>query len=782
MTVTIGEAATACKGRSLAMNSSSSASALPGNKRLKSRIIPPRRPAHSADLYGELWTKIEQAIQQIYGMNSSALSFEELYRASYTLVVNKKGSQLYQDVGRKLKSILQQTTTDRVVVAFPANRDNLDDCSRFLNILADIWDKHTEDRVYVRTLDTQPVYEVGMDIFRDVILRSDDHPVHAQILSVLLTMIERERRGEVINTIDIRRVTQLQLQLSNDNASKDGQSTVYEADFENDFLKATKEYYNVQAQNLLATGDIADYLIKIEHWFEEETSRARRYLTEMTNQKVRSLLEQELVSNYLDTIVDFVCLFVRTIDGTNRYAIYVANEKMQDLNRMYRMLSYVEQGHNTMRKTMNNYIHICGRDINQTVIEEEKERATASTDGAADKKEQKKRKFNRILNEAFGGDKSFQICISEAFSVFINENESSVEYISLFIDENLQRSIKGKIEQEVDTILDNAISLFRYVDNKDLFERYYKQHLALRLLQSKSASDDAERSMIAKLRIECGVQFTSKLEGMFNDMKLSSDIMHDFKEAQAESEENKSSFGEINVQVLTSTYWPMAQKTDQCVLPLMLREAQEQFTNYYLSRYSGRKLMFQLNMGTAEVRAYFNGKRHDLIVPTYSLVILMLFNQTDDWISYEQLLAETGIPAEQLQRNLQSLISPKHPILCKDPPVKTMPQVQPDHRFRFNNEFKSKLLRIRITSSGPRLEQAAERKVTMERVNEERQIQTDACIVRVMKSRRTMEHNTLVAEVTRQLLSRFRPDPSIIKRRIDSLIEREYLERAPDDL
>jgi cullin 3 len=115
-----------------------------------------------------------------------------------------------------------------------------------------------------------------------------------------------------------------------------------------------------------------------------------------------------------------------------------------DLNRMYRMLSYVEQGHNTMRKAMNNYIRICGRDINQTVIEEEKERAVLAAEAAAadeviDKKEQKKTgnkersvrlairwvelalilqdKFNRILNEAFGGDKSFQICISEVSSM-----------------------------------------------------------------------------------------------------------------------------------------------------------------------------------------------------------------------------------------------------------------------------------------------------------------------------------------------------------------------------
>ena len=53
-----------------------------------------------------------------------------------------------------------------------------------------------------------------------------------------------------------------------------------------------------------------------------------------------------------------------------------------------------------------------------------------------------------------------------------------------------------------------------------MFEKYYKQHLAKRLLLSRSVSDDAERNMIAKLKTECGYQFTSKLEGMFTDMKL----------------------------------------------------------------------------------------------------------------------------------------------------------------------------------------------------------------------------------------------------------------------
>lgn len=63
-----------------------------------------------------------------------------------------------------------------------------------------------------------------------------------------------------------------------------------------------------------------------------------------------------------------------------------------------------------------------------------------------------------------------------------------------------------------------------------MFERYYKAHLAKRLLLHRSISDDAERGLLAKLKIECGYQFTQKLEGMFHDMKISVDTQNAYKE------------------------------------------------------------------------------------------------------------------------------------------------------------------------------------------------------------------------------------------------------------
>ena len=48
-----------------------------------------------------------------------------------------------------------------------------------------------------------------------------------------------------------------------------------------------------------------------------------------------------------------------------------------------------------------------------------------------------------------------------------------------------------------------------------MFEAFYKKDLAKRLLVGKSASVDSEKSMLSKLKAECGAGFTSKLEGMF---------------------------------------------------------------------------------------------------------------------------------------------------------------------------------------------------------------------------------------------------------------------------
>lgn len=75
-------------------------------------------------------------------------------------------------------------------------------------------------------------------------------------------------------------------------------------------------------------------------------------------------------------------------------------------------------------------------------------------------------------------------------------NKRSPEYLSLFIDDKLKKGVKGLTDAEVESVLDKSMILFRFLQEKDAFEEYYKRHLARRLLNQKSASDDSEKMMI----------------------------------------------------------------------------------------------------------------------------------------------------------------------------------------------------------------------------------------------------------------------------------------------
>ena len=225
-------------------------------------------------------------------------------------------------------------------------------------------------------------------------------------------------------------------------------------------------------------------------------------------------------------------------------------------------------------------------------------------------------------------------------------------------------------EQEIDTVLDKSMVLFRYLQEKYVFERYYKQHLAKRLLLNKSLSDDSEKNMITKLKTECGCQFTSKLEGMFKDMSLSNSMMDEFKSHINQTHKHMMGV-DLFCRVLTTGFWPTQNVLPKCNLPATARYAFDTFKRFYLSKHSGRQLTLQPSLDSADLNAMFFGKplksepladtmdddsgtvvvkseptiqaatsttssslatrKHILQVSTYQMVVLMLFSTKEKW-------------------------------------------------------------------------------------------------------------------------------------------------------
>jgi len=66
-------------------------------------------------------------------------------------------------------------------------------------------------------------------------------------------------------------------------------------------------------------------------------------------------------------------------------------------------------------------------------------------------------------------------------------------------------------------------------------------------------------------------------------------------------------------------------------------------------------------------------------------------------------------------------------------------------------------------------------------MNENREHAVEAMIVKVMKSRKSLQFKDLLEEV-HSLLRKFNASISLIKKRLESLTEREYLERDTKDI
>merc|ERR1712152_48037 len=151
------------------------------------------------------------------------------------------------------------------------------------------------------------------------------------------------------------------------------------------------------------------------------------------------------------------------------------------------------------------------------------------------------------------------------------------------------------------------------------------------------------------------------------------------------------------------------------------------------------------------------------------------FNNTSEPTSFEELREASNIEDGEMRRTLQSLACGKARVLTKVPKGK---DINDGDKFVFNKDFTNALFKIKINQIQLK-ETNDEQKATEERVFQDRQYQIDAAIVRIMKMRKTLSHNLLLTELYNQL--KFPVKPPDLKKRIESLIDRDYVERDKDN-
>jgi cullin 1 len=348
-----------------------------------------------------------------------------------------------------------------------------------------------------------------------------------------LCLIERQRNGGAIDEGLVKRVVDSFVSLGIDESDLNRASLDdYNEHFEIPFLVATEAYYKQESETFVAKNSVSDYLKKVEERLKEEEDRVERYLHPTTRISLITKCEHVLVR-------DHAALTWENFQSLLDY------DKDEDIQRMYSLLSRTPEGLVLLRGEFEEYVTRAGLaavsklvGTDPTAIEAIEPRAYV------DALLEVHAKSSETVHRSLKGDAGFLTSLDRACREFVNRNAAttspkrSPELLARHADVLLSKNNKMAEEGDLEVALNRVVRrlrlfvtksitksfqqmiIFKYLEENDVFRIFYKIKLCKRLLRNVSASDEAEASMISKLKEACGFEYTNELQRMFTGRLL----------------------------------------------------------------------------------------------------------------------------------------------------------------------------------------------------------------------------------------------------------------------
>jgi cullin 4 len=599
----------------------------------------------------------------------------------------------------------------------------------------------------------KPIRETGIDAMRAAMDRTGS--LVPRIVRALVSQVRRERLKETIERPVMQAVVRFFVSLG-----------LYSRDADPALIRDANEFYQAEGLRRITealNGDSSQYVRLVETSIADEVSRVNVYLVPTTLRPFLRAIDTHLLSAHLSPLIE------------QGMAPLILQNRKEDLLKLYKLSCRVGRS-SEVRTAFGQYCTAKARIIVGDKDDSEKDKVLVAALVAF------RDELEKIISACF--DEGFISTLKSSIEVAVNARENRpAELIARYVDGRLRSGSKGVgSEDSLEVELDKVMQLFKCIQGKDVFEAFYKKDLAKRLLLDRTSSMDLERSMVQRLKVECGSQFTSKLEGMFRDVEQARDLNSQFASSKFASGNSSSSspksgtidggVGTVNthVTVITTANWPSYPATP-IILPPDLSRASKSFEAFFAQKYSqNRVLNWQHSLGRCTMKAKFPKGVKELEVSTVQAAVLMIFNEETKGLTFLQIKDQTGIEDAELRRTLQSLSLGQYRVLRK---VRAGKEVEDTDVFHFNENFEAGLVRIKINQIQIK-ESEQEIDATHDRVLQDRQYQVDAAIVRIMKSRKSIQRQVLFGELAQQL--RFSVTTEMVNKRLGSLIERDYLE------
>lgn len=536
--------------------------------------------------------------------------------------------------------------------------------------------------------------------------------VHHKVMAAVLNLVEKQRNGETIEQSQIKSIVDSFVSLGLDeNDTTKSTLEVYQFYFEKPFIAATRIYYENESRQFVAENSVVEYMKKAEARLEEETARIGLYL------------HPDITKNLTDTCLD-VLVTAHSELLRDEFQVLLDNERQDDLARLYRLLSQIKDGLNPLRSRFETHVRKAGlAAVEKVAAEGESFEPKMYVDALL----QVHSRYQSLVNEAFNGESEFVRSLDNACREFVNRNQvckssstKSPELLARNTDALLRKGSKATEESEIEETLGNIMTVFKYIEDKDVFQKFYSKMLAKRLVHVSSVSDDAETSMISKLKEACGFEYTNKLQRMFQDIQISKDLNASYKDWQDKilDDDGRKKLVDSSFQILGTGFWPLTPPSTQFLAPPEIIKTTEQFQDFYFDKHSGRKLTWLWQLCKGEVKAnYIKNTKvpYTFQVSTFQMGILLLFNEHDS-LEYSDIQKATTLAPEVLDPNLGILLKAK--VLLASPEGA---KPGPGTTFSLNYNFKNKKIKVNLNVQ-IKSEQKVESDDTHKTIEEDRKL------------------------------------------------------------
>ena len=164
-----------------------------------------------------------------------------------------------------------------------------------------------------------------------------------------------------------------------------------------------------------------------------------------------------------------------------------------------------------------------------------------------------KKKCSNFLLTSMENNTKIDHIIKANFEKIINEEKSDSFNINFgkLLHEEIKLCQKIKNNERLADFKDKFQCIFKFINNKDLFEENYRKFLMKRLLRNSSMMKENEFIFYEIMKEENGFNYVKKIEKMINDIFYSQNINFDFrKKYLIKSEPN------FYVKILSQDSWP----------------------------------------------------------------------------------------------------------------------------------------------------------------------------------------------------------------------------------